>query len=196
LAPGEREGIRLPRREGNSYHKAVKTMAPERRMRSCRNLGRNFSFFPDEKRKYLVYTLQFRGGMFHPVLVPRASHLKPDEKSFELQSFVSGHRSPERIFIPGFAACILLGTLILRLPFSTAQGPLSFIDGLFTPSSAVCVTGLATIDIGKDLSFAGRVIAIGDMFSGRVELVSSADFMIRDSDIFNLIGKEEDIQKI
>jgi len=68
--------------------------------------------------------------------------------------------SPERIFILGFAGVILCGTLLLWSPFSTARGRLTFVDALFTSTSAVCVTGLACIDIGKDLSFAGQVITI------------------------------------
>ncbi len=60
----------------------------------------------------------------------------------------------------GFAGYILLGTLLLWFPFSAAKAPLSFVDALFTSTSAVCVTGLATIDIGKDLTVAGQVITI------------------------------------
>ena len=82
------------------------------------------------------------------------------KKRFHLQSFVSRYLSPERIFILGFAGYILLGTLLLWLPFSAAKAPLSFVDALFTSTSAVCVTGLATIDIGRDLTMAGQVITI------------------------------------
>jgi trk system potassium uptake protein len=82
------------------------------------------------------------------------------KKPFQVQSIVSRHLSPERIFILGFAGYILLGTFLLWFPFSAAQAPLSFVDALFTSTSAVCVTGLATIDIGKDLTFAGQVITI------------------------------------
>jgi trk system potassium uptake protein TrkH len=82
------------------------------------------------------------------------------KKTFQVQSFVSRHLSPERIFILGFAGYTLLGTLLLWLPFSAAKAPLSFVDALFTSTSAVCVTGLATIDIGRDLTMAGQVITI------------------------------------
>ena len=33
-------------------------------------------------------------------------------------------------------------------------------DALFSSASAVCVTGLAVIDIGKDLSFAGQIVTL------------------------------------
>jgi trk/ktr system potassium uptake protein len=77
-----------------------------------------------------------------------------------VKPFLSRHLSPERIFILGFAGYILLGTLFLWLPFSAAQDPIPFIDALFTSTSAVCVTGLVTIDIGTSLSFVGQVVTI------------------------------------
>jgi trk system potassium uptake protein TrkH len=77
-----------------------------------------------------------------------------------IKTFFSRHFSPTRIFVFSFAAFILLGTLSLWLPFSASQRNLRFVDALFTSTSAVCVTGLASIDIGKDLSFAGQIITI------------------------------------
>ena len=47
----------------------------------------------------------------------------------------------------GFASVILLGTLLLLLPISVRPtATVSFIDALFTSTSAVCVTGLIAID--------------------------------------------------
>ncbi|MDI9569243.1 MAG: TrkH family potassium uptake protein [Pseudomonadota bacterium] len=74
-----------------------------------------------------------------------------------LKAFLSPLFSPTRIFILGFAGLILLGTLLLWLPFSAAEGHIAFIDALFNATSAVCVTGLATIDVGKALSFPGQL---------------------------------------
>lgn len=68
--------------------------------------------------------------------------------------------SPARIFIFSFAMVILFGTILLMLPFAAAKGSLSFVDALFTSASAVCVTGLTVVDIGKDLSFAGQIITL------------------------------------
>jgi trk system potassium uptake protein TrkH len=76
------------------------------------------------------------------------------------KSFVSRFLTPERIFIFGFAALILVGTILLGLPISASQGSLSFVDALFTSTSAVCVTGLVTIDLGQDLSILGQVVTI------------------------------------
>ena len=76
------------------------------------------------------------------------------------RALIDRQLSPARIFIFSFAAVILVGALLLWLPFSAGRGPLTFVDALFTSASAVCVTGLATIDMGKDLSFAGQVISL------------------------------------
>ena len=73
---------------------------------------------------------------------------------------LSRHLSPERLFILSFAGVILLGGLLLWLPFSAAKTPLPWIDALFQSASAVCVTGLTTINIGEDLGLAGQVILV------------------------------------
>ncbi len=67
---------------------------------------------------------------------------------------------PERIFIFGFAALILIGAFLLWLPFSSTRNQLTFLDALFTSTSAVCVTGLASIDLGQDLTIPGQVVTI------------------------------------
>ncbi|MBA4397812.1 MAG: hypothetical protein C0394_10605 [Syntrophus sp. (in: bacteria)] len=76
------------------------------------------------------------------------------------RAFLARHFSPARIFIFSFAAVILAGAFLLWLPFSAGRGQLTFVDALFTSASAVCVTGLATINIGTDLSFTGQIISL------------------------------------
>jgi len=67
-----------------------------------------------------------------------------------------------RLLVGSFAAAILIGTLLLMMPFCSAAGqePLGFVDALFQSTSAICVTGLATIDIGKRLSFLGELVLL------------------------------------
>jgi len=77
-----------------------------------------------------------------------------------VKNFISRHLSPPRIFILSFLAVILTGALLLWLPFSAAKGPIRFVDALFTSTSAVCVTGLVVLDIGKDYSFAGQMVTM------------------------------------
>ncbi len=77
-----------------------------------------------------------------------------------LRTLLNRHLSPQHIFLFSFAALIGLGAMLLWLPAAASAGRLSFIDALFTSASAVCVTGLATIDIGKDLSLTGQVVTL------------------------------------
>jgi trk system potassium uptake protein TrkH len=76
------------------------------------------------------------------------------------KAFISRFLTPERIFISGFVAVILIGAFLLWLPFSSTRNHLTFLDALFTSTSAVCVTGLACIDLGQDLTIPGQVVTI------------------------------------
>ena len=71
------------------------------------------------------------------------------------------HLSSFQVIILGFAGVILLGTMILMLPISSAEGTVtSFHDALFTATSAVCVTGLAVQDTGSYWSFFGQAVIL------------------------------------
>ena len=59
----------------------------------------------------------------------------------------------------GFGSAVLVGTALLMLPISTARGaPPSFVDALFTATSAVCVTGLTVLDTPTFWSPFGQVV--------------------------------------
>lgn len=67
--------------------------------------------------------------------------------------------SPGRFIVLGFAVVIILGALLLTFPFSANSGvDVSFIDALFTSTSAVCVTGLATVDLKDTFNVFGRIV--------------------------------------
>ncbi len=61
-----------------------------------------------------------------------------------------------RLFILGYFSCVIVGWLVLQLPFCQRTF-VSGIDTLFTAASAVSTTGLATVDIGKTFSFPGQL---------------------------------------
>jgi len=84
----------------------------------------------------------------------------PMRISLKIKTFFSRHFSPTRIFVLSFAAVIVTGGILLWFPFSATRGNLLFVDALFTSTSAVCVTGLVVIDVGKDLTTLGQVITI------------------------------------
>ena len=66
-------------------------------------------------------------------------------------------RSPHVVVVGGFAAAILLGALVLWLPWAHQSGKVCFVDALFTATSAVCVTGLTVVDTAVDYTFFGQL---------------------------------------
>ncbi len=76
--------------------------------------------------------------------------------------------SPARLALAVFAIIILGVTALLQLPVATSSGQRApFIDAIFTATSAVCVTGLVTVDTAVFWSPFGQfVIAIGMMVGG------------------------------
>jgi len=67
--------------------------------------------------------------------------------------------SPSRILPISFLVVIFLGTILLLLPISYKKS-LSFIDALFTITSATCVTGLTVVDTGKTFTLFGQLIVL------------------------------------
>jgi len=66
--------------------------------------------------------------------------------------------NPGRKAIFYFLIAIGLGTILLVLPISSQDQPVSVLDALFTSTSAVCVTGLTVIDTGHGFSRFGQVV--------------------------------------
>ena len=68
--------------------------------------------------------------------------------------------NPARKACQYFLLTILVGAVILALPISAGERPVSLIDALFTSTSAVCVTGLVVLDTGKDFSLFGQIVIL------------------------------------
>lgn len=67
--------------------------------------------------------------------------------------------SPGRIIVLGFFSVIVIGTILLKLPISIREGvTVSWVDALFTSTSAVCVTGLIAIDTADTFTVFGRAV--------------------------------------
>ncbi|PKM42335.1 MAG: Trk family potassium uptake protein [Firmicutes bacterium HGW-Firmicutes-8] len=67
--------------------------------------------------------------------------------------------TPAQTLVLGFAAVILVGSILLMLPVSGSSGkPTNFVDALFTSTSAVCVTGLVVVDTGTYYSVFGQIV--------------------------------------
>lgn len=67
--------------------------------------------------------------------------------------------TPPRVIALGFALTILVGSGLLMLPGCVRPGvSLRYIDALYTASSAVCVTGLITVDPADTFTGIGQAI--------------------------------------
>ncbi|HGF7173666.1 TrkH family potassium uptake protein [Enterococcus hirae] len=67
--------------------------------------------------------------------------------------------SPVQLIAAGFFILILFGGSLLTLPFFSRSGESThFIDALFTATSAVCVTGLTTLNTAEHWNSAGQFL--------------------------------------
>lgn len=71
-----------------------------------------------------------------------------------------GKTEPAAVVTLSFVFAILIGAFLLMLPISTVSGRISFIDALFTATSAVCVTGLIVVDTGSYYTLFGQWIIL------------------------------------
>jgi len=60
----------------------------------------------------------------------------------------------------GMALIILVGALLLSLPFATRDGSIPFLDALFTSASASCVTGLSVYDTYSKFTLFGQAVLL------------------------------------
>ncbi|GAB4529394.1 MAG: TrkH family potassium uptake protein [Pleurocapsa sp.] len=90
----------------------------------------------------------------------------------------------------GFLAVIIIGTILLMMPFATAAGNWNnFIVALFTATSAVCVTGLAVVDTGSDFSFWGQLTILFLIQVGGLGYMMTTTFLIL------LLGRKFDLRQ-
>ncbi|MFH0734832.1 MAG: potassium transporter TrkG [bacterium] len=65
---------------------------------------------------------------------------------------------PSRLFVLSFFITILVGALLLMLPTATTKGSNNIVDALFTSTSAVCVTGLISVDTATYYTKFGQIV--------------------------------------
>ena len=80
-----------------------------------------------------------------------------------------------QVIILGFLSVILLGTLLLMLPFSSRAGVITpFLDAFFTATSAVCVTGLVVHDTVTYWSSFGQIVILLLIQTGGMGVITVA----------------------
>lgn len=83
--------------------------------------------------------------------------------------------TPTRLLVMSFLSFILIGTVLLMLPWSTfAHVSPGFIDALFTATSAVCVTGLVVFNTASYWSIWGKVVILVLIQAGGLGLMTFA----------------------
>ena len=96
------------------------------------------------------------GKAYHLVLLLVLSFLN---LSYGLVRLLGRRTNPSLILAVSFFIIILIGTGLLMLPRSTVAG-ISWVDSLFISTSAVCVTGLTSVDVASTFTTTGFVIII------------------------------------
>ncbi len=96
--------------------------------------------------------------------------------------------NPTQKIVSGFAVTIIVGTILLYLPISTTE-PISFLDALFTATSAVCVTGLVVVDTGTRFTLFGQTVILLLIQIGGLGFMTSATL------IFLIMGKKINLRE-
>ncbi|MBN1612697.1 MAG: TrkH family potassium uptake protein [Polyangiaceae bacterium] len=83
---------------------------------------------------------------------------------------VANHQA--RLMASSFGLLALIGALLLTLPQSVRDlGQVSFVDALFTATSALCVTGLTVNVVGETYTPMGQAVILGLMETGGVGIM-------------------------
>ena len=114
----------------------------------------------------------------------KSSSIRPRDKNLEPQFIRSETRKTSQrgassplIVVYGFLAIIIVGAVLLYLPFSHF-GKISFIDALFTSTSATTVTGLTVIDTTSSWTLYGQIIIALLIVLGGIGFMTGAAFFL------------------
>ena len=98
--------------------------------------------------------------------------------------------SPAGKILISFLSIAIIGCFLLCLPISHNDGKwFSFIDGLFTSVSAVCVTGLTVIDVTANLTVFGKIVLM------MLIQIGGLGFITINSLLFLILGKKITFEK-
>lgn len=82
---------------------------------------------------------------------------------------------PSLLFVLSFFVIIIIGSGLLMLPNAVSR-PISYLDALFTSTSAVCVTGLTTIDTATVFTTLGKIIVLSLIQIGGLGIMTFTGF--------------------
>ena len=160
--------------------------------------------FKEAKLKYKKLTW-FLSGLLFLTLIPVIFHRPPDEHdfiqkiwfllnegtfktlillvfsflnlSYGLTRMLGKRTNPSLILAVSFFVIIVIGAGLLLLPLAVQEGvKLAWIDALFTSTSAVCVTGLTTVNVATTFTPMGLTIIIILIQIGGVGVMTLTSF--------------------
>lgn len=106
------------------------------------------------------------------------------------KNIIFKHLTTARILLLGFAIIILVGSLLLMLPFATKEGvELKFIDALFTATSATCVTGLIIAPTANTFTPFGQVVIL------LLIQIGGLGFMTLTSFFYSMLGRKLSLRR-
>ncbi|MDD3268288.1 MAG: TrkH family potassium uptake protein [Syntrophomonadaceae bacterium] len=88
----------------------------------------------------------------------------------------NGTLSGPQWLVLSFLSVIVLGSILLQTPWAIQSGSGSYIDSLFVATSAVCVTGLVTVDTGTHWTVFGQLVIMLLIQIGGLGVMSFATF--------------------
>lgn len=80
--------------------------------------------------------------------------------------------------VSSYLIAMALGTLLLKMPWATSSRSISWVDALFTATSALCVTGLTVVDTGTFFTTAGQVAILFLIQVGGLGIMTFAVFIL------------------
>lgn len=111
--------------------------------------------------------------------VIRRAVLRPEAVTLSAPKRRWRPRHPALLPVLGFGGVILVGGLLLTLPFVTTSGrPTPFIDALFTATSAVCVTGLVVVDTGTHWNGLGQALILALIQIGGLGFLTTSTLLL------------------
>ncbi|MFT0762236.1 potassium transporter TrkG [Actinomyces sp. F1_1611] len=148
-------------------------------------IRRHRGSLPDGSRKeWRTHRWLVPGRNSNPVRVLPPPHSRSRVKWWQVHRRVArwfehlAQRSPARATLLVFLAIITAITGLLSLPIATTSGERApFIDALFTAVSAVCVTGLTTVDTATYWSHFGQGVMVLGVFIGGLGVMTLASLL-------------------
>lgn len=127
---------------------------------------------PEEEGVILQIWEFLHGKFYHVMLLLIFSFLN---LSNGLVRMLGRRTNPSLILAVSFLTIILIGTGLLMLPRCTFNG-ISWVDSLFTATSAVCVTGLVPVDVSTTFTTGGLIVIILLIQTGGLGVMTLTSF--------------------